>query len=192
MIVYCCRVSPGRTCAPCRAEGRSRASVALCDGPASPVSRRKATTCGAPLCGEHRTRVGVDRDLCPRWTANATTTGEVAIATLPDDDAIPLRSEGESPTLLRSLSGRNQRSAPLASSHRGVTASLTERSVSRTAPGAPSSAACFSSTPERRIKPASSTRSTPTHPRWMSSKCGALHAAASSVLLDSSIALTFR
>jgi len=45
---------PGERC--------GRISVALCDEPL----RHSAGTCSAPICERHRTKIGPDRDLCPR------------------------------------------------------------------------------------------------------------------------------
>ena len=44
----------------CSTEGCRHEMVALCDEPTAP--RR---TCDRPMCTEHRTRVGRDRDRCP-------------------------------------------------------------------------------------------------------------------------------
>lgn len=44
----------------------SRMSVALCDHPAGTDVTGKPLTCDAPICEKHRTRVGVNRDHCPR------------------------------------------------------------------------------------------------------------------------------
>lgn len=46
-----------------------RMSMVLCDGPAGETLGGKPLTCDMPLCKEHRTHVGPDRDLCPRCVA---------------------------------------------------------------------------------------------------------------------------
>jgi hypothetical protein len=43
-----------------------RMSVALCDAPAGETLGGKTLTCDAPLCAKHRTKVGPNRDACPR------------------------------------------------------------------------------------------------------------------------------
>lgn len=44
----------------------ARPSVALCDYPAGKDLRGTPLTCDAPMCEQHRTSVGPDRDHCPR------------------------------------------------------------------------------------------------------------------------------
>lgn len=62
-----CGPGPAKTCKFCRAESkRTRKSTKLCDWKSSSTS-----TCDAPMCAEHATSVGGDKDLCPphnaRW-----------------------------------------------------------------------------------------------------------------------------
>ena len=68
-VVICCRRSHRQYCAECRAEGITRESTKLCDGPALEGSGRK--TCDKPLCNLHAWRVGFDRDLCTECRAKA-------------------------------------------------------------------------------------------------------------------------
>ena len=62
------RVAP----APCVAhdeelgERCARISVGLCDYPAGQTLGGTPLTCDAPICEKHRTRVGPNRDHCPR------------------------------------------------------------------------------------------------------------------------------
>jgi hypothetical protein len=96
----CVRRSPEPGCAVCRDEGRRRASVALCDGPAKPgPSGRRSATCDRRLCGSHRVRVGANRDLCPQCAAGALATGTATLAGEPDDELATLREDGAPLTL---------------------------------------------------------------------------------------------
>lgn len=62
-----CGPGHAKTCRFCRKESkRSRKSMKLCDWQTTSTS-----TCDAPMCDEHATSVGPDKDLCPphnaRW-----------------------------------------------------------------------------------------------------------------------------
>ena len=67
VVGMACGPGPAKTCKFCRAESkRTRKSAKLCDWKTSSTS-----TCDAPMCAEHATSVGADKDLCPphnaRW-----------------------------------------------------------------------------------------------------------------------------
>jgi hypothetical protein len=64
-----CTRSRKRTCRWC-----TRRAHLLCDG-ASPG--RKSGTCDAPICPDHATHVGHNRDLCPDCNATPALIGEV-------------------------------------------------------------------------------------------------------------------
>ena len=59
-MIACSRGPKARTCAECRKLNRKRTGTKLCDFKTS-----STTTCDEPMCAEHATSVGPDRDLCP-------------------------------------------------------------------------------------------------------------------------------
>lgn len=63
--IVCSRSKRGQR----RCEWCAKEALYQCDGPAGGRSNKR--TCSAHMCGEHRTNVGADRDLCPRHAADA-------------------------------------------------------------------------------------------------------------------------
>ena len=60
-----CGPGPAKTCRFCRSElKRNRKSTKLCDWKTTANS-----TCDAPMCDEHATSVGPEKDLCPPHNA---------------------------------------------------------------------------------------------------------------------------
>lgn len=67
MVGIACGPGPAKTCRFCLSESkRNRKSTKLCDWKTTSTS-----TCDAPMCDEHATSVGQEKDLCPphnaRW-----------------------------------------------------------------------------------------------------------------------------